>query len=127
MPDLHSILWRTGPRGLLVWQWLALLGLLLVAWIVGRTLGRITAAVARRLASRTETHWDDVIVDSLHGPLTLAWTVAAVWLGLPLLEISGTAEDSLQDLLRAIFFAAFFWSLLRLVEVGRQFLGTLPW
>jgi MscS family membrane protein len=124
---IKGILWSAGPRGLLVWQWLALVPMAVVALVLGRILGRVTSSVGKKLTSKTGTHWDDKAMDDLRKPIGLAWGVGLLWASLPLLDATGAAESFLRVLLRAVLFAVFFWSLLRLVEVGRQFLTTRPW
>ncbi|HTQ80136.1 MAG TPA: hypothetical protein VMM92_09070, partial [Thermoanaerobaculia bacterium] len=121
------LLESTGPKGLLVWQWLALLPLSLAAAFLGRVLGRLTASLARRITAHTSFAWDDRMVEALASPAALVWGVLLLWASLPLIDASGAAERFLQTLLRALLFTAFFWSLLRLVEVGRQGLAALPW
>jgi len=122
-----AFLWRAGPRGLLVWQWLALIPLAAIALLLGRALGSVTASLARKLTSRTATQWDDKVVDNLAAPVGLVWAIGLLWVSLGLLDATGKAESFLHVVLKAVLFGAFFWSLLRLVEVGRQGLASLPW
>ena len=124
---IPELLDHAGPRGLLVWQWLALLPVACGAVVLGRIAGRVSASIARRAAARTETQWDDRVVDALAGPFSLVWSVLLLWASLPLIDANGNAEAFLHKLLEALLFAAFFWSLMRLVEVGRDAISTLPW
>jgi MscS family membrane protein len=124
---LQAALHHPGPRGLLVWQWLALIPMAALAGILGKILGRATTAVGKRLTSRTATHWDDRTVEDLRGPVSLAWAVGLFWASLPLLEAAAAGEAFVEIALQAVLFAAFFWALLRLVEVGRQMIAVLPW
>lgn len=125
--SIKGILWSAGPRGLLLWQWLALVPMAAAAVLLGRLLARITSSMGRKLTAKTGTQWDDRVLDDLGKPIGLAWAVGLLWASLPLLDATGAAESFLRVLLRAVLFAVFFWSLLRMVEVGRQFLATRPW
>ena len=48
-----------GPFGVLWWQWLALPALALLAFVLGRLLGRASRAALRVVFERTVTEWDD--------------------------------------------------------------------
>ena len=50
---LPAPLLGAGPRGLAIWQWLALPLLGLVAWTVGHLLSRLTRGLLARMARRT--------------------------------------------------------------------------
>jgi MscS family membrane protein len=116
-----------GPYGLTWWQWLALPLLAAAAWSAGSLLSRLTRFAFVRVVSRTHAEWDDTLVRRLAGPLTLAWTVAATYLLMPALSLSGPGRILLDRLLRAGFFVAFFWSLARSVDVAAQVLARSAW
>jgi MscS family membrane protein len=127
LEHLPAPLLRPGPRDLLYWQWLALPVLLLVAWILGSLLGRLTRFLLARAAARTATRWDNEILARIAGPLTLAWALAVVsalvqWLGL-----YQPAQESADRVLRAAFFVVFFWALARSVDVARQIIAGSSW
>lgn len=124
---LPAPLRTAGPGGLVVWQWLALPIVFVLAWVIGIVLGRLTRAFLTMVAGRTRFSWDDQLVEGLRGPLTLAWTVAASRLLLPLLALPGTAQDLAYKGLRTAVFLAFFWFLLRLVVVFGKVLSTSTW
>ena len=100
---------RQGPRGLLLWQWIALLPLALAAAALGGLLGRVTIACARSLAKRSSFLWDDMMVDALRGPVKLVWALVLLFAAFPLLEPSAAGEAFLHVLLRAASLVAFFW------------------
>src|SRR4051794_11476029 len=66
----------------------------LVSLGAGVLLGRLSRGVLTRLAKRTRNTWDDQLVGRLGGPLTIGWTVALAFLGLPWLRLT-TAHDGL--------------------------------
>jgi len=116
-----------GPRGLLVWQWLGLVGLVAAAWTLGRLLGWLTRSGLGRIVTRTRTKWDDRVLLRVGPPLTLAWGVVAAFLLLPYLELPPRPLALANNVLRACLFLAFFWSLLRMVDVARGLLATSKW
>lgn len=124
LPDL---LLERGPRHLFYWQWVALPLLVILAWVAGYVLSRLSRRVLRRITQHTETEWDDEVLKRIGGPLTLAWALVAVQVLLPFLELSQRAETFGDRVLRGGFLAAFFWTLARSLDVARQILVLSPW
>jgi MscS family membrane protein len=127
LETLPEPLLRPGPGNLFWWQWLVLPALLLVAWGIALPLGRMTRAVLVRLGARTATSLDDAVAARLAGPLTLAWTVVAASLLLPWLGLLAPAEAAVHEFLRTALFLAFFWSLLRVIDVLAAVLSRSSW
>ncbi len=124
---LPAPLLRPGPRNLLYWQWLALPLLVLLAWMLGSLLSRLTRWLLGRLSARTATRWDDELLARIGGPLTLAWTLALAYLSLPWLGLYQHAQDFIWRVLRGAFFLTFFWALARTVDVARYVLTRAAW
>ncbi|MCI0570140.1 MAG: mechanosensitive ion channel family protein [Myxococcaceae bacterium] len=124
MPDF---LFHHGPRGLLVWQWLLVLPLLVLAWLVGRLLGRATQAVLGRFAARTTNRWDDVLLASIRAPLTAAWSVVVLSIAVPWLPLTGPGAESVRRALEVAGFVVFFWMLMRALDAMAVLVATSPW
>jgi len=122
-----EVLLRPGPYHLLLWQWIALPVCALGALIAARLLGGLTHAFLRRLARRTETRFDDELSDNLGGPIALGWFVAVAAAALTLLELPDAAEGFARRVLHGFFFVAFFWALLRAVDVARVAMRGSSW
>jgi len=120
-------LFRSGPLGLLGWQWLALPVAVLVAWVLGLALSRITRAVLGRFAAHTATRWDDALLARMGKPLTVAWALAAMYVALVPLELHEAAENKLHTWLAASALVVFFWALARGVDVISQMIATSDW
>jgi len=118
---------RGGPYQLAYWQWLALPAAAIVAWIASRVFGGATHAVLTRLATRTGTSFDDRLVEGLSGPIALAWFFASVHALLPLLELPVRAELFTVRAIDGGLFIAFFWALLRFVDVGKEAVHRSKW
>ncbi|MCG6925763.1 MAG: mechanosensitive ion channel family protein [Acidobacteria bacterium] len=118
---------RKGPFGLLWWQWLAMPLLALLAWALGRALGRVTRAILRRVFARTRTQWDDRLLGRVGPPLTLAWGLVIFYAALPKLGLTAQADSILRGLLAAGAAAVFFWALWRSLDVLADFVTTRPW
>ncbi len=124
---LPSVLARSGPLGILWWQWLALPVLVALAIGVGALLGLITRAILARVAARTRTAWDDMVIVRVAGPLTTLWAIAFLTAAHPWLELGGGAEAVVEKVLRAGTYLALFWAGFRLVDVAFVAAGTAPW
>jgi MscS family membrane protein len=122
-----SFLVRPGPLDLLGWQWLALPVVIVLAWVLGSLLSRITRAVLRRAAQRTTTSYDDAILARIDRPLAVGWAIACTYGLLVPLELNPRAEDVFQRWLKALGLVVFFWALARAVDVAQQQVSGSAW
>jgi MscS family membrane protein len=127
LADLPSALYRFGPGGLFWWQWLALPLLLGLAWIVGTLLAKVSRGLLARIAIRTSAGWDDLMLRSVGGPFTLAWTTACFHLFSSWLELHAEASAVLVRFERAAAIIAFFWVFAICIDVARQSLIGSAW
>ncbi len=116
-----------GPLELLWWQWCAALSLLGLAWLGGSVLGRVTRWVLQRGAARTATPWDDELVASLGGPITLAWTLGLVIFGSRYLMLLRPAHHLIDGLNAAVMAFTVFWALWRGTGVASRQWRDRPW
>lgn len=124
---LKSALLRPGPWDLLLWQWLALFGLLLIAVGLGWLLGAGTRAVLGAVGARTRTPWDGALLRRLGGPITAAWALVVFAVLLPLLALHPPAHSLVLRGARAAGTVMVFWGLWRVVGVAAQALGSSRW
>jgi MscS family membrane protein len=118
---------RHGPADLMWWQWLALPVLLVLALILGRVLGVVTATFLHRLFRRTPTEWDERLLERTSPALTLLWGVGVAAVLLPWLALLPEAHRTFRSLLGGVATIAVFWALWRSVDVWAQFLMQRPW
>jgi MscS family membrane protein len=124
---LPEPLLRAGPRGLLWWQWLAVPALVLLALGLGAALGWATRRLLGHLTRRTQTGWDDAIVERVSGPLTFLWAVGVVTVLHPWLALSEGPNAALQHVLRAATYLALLWGAFRSVNVAFAAASDAPW
>ena len=124
---LPDVLLRTGPKGLLWWQWLALPLLVALAWAVSRPLAAATRAVFGRIVAKTEETWDDELLARLGAPISFAWMLAVVLLLLPWLALFPPARAFAQSVLRAAALVTVFWALWRTVDSIGRIVGHASW
>ncbi len=123
---LPEPLLRHGPLGLSWWQWLAIPLVAALAIAAGKLAGYLSRKVLTRLVNRTETHWDDRLVERLAAPLTALWALAAGYLLKLPLGLSVAAQGSVDRALRIATVVVFFWAGLRAIDLGFQALAATP-
>ena len=127
LEHLPPSLLRPGPLDLLWWQWLALPVLLLVATMIGAAGSRLLRSGITRLVTRTSSEWDDAVVARIGAPLTTALTLLVALILIQFLALYPPAEAAAHRVIRIGFFVVIFWSLWRLVDIGRQVLAQTRW
>ena len=123
---LPAQLLERGPRGLRWWQWLALPVVVLLALLLGSLLGWLTRRALGHLAARTETTWDDLLIERLRRPITVFWALVVASASLPALALDEAFGDVLARGLKAGFFLVAFWGAFRAIDVGFRALAEAP-
>ncbi len=124
---LPAFMLRPGPRGLLWWQWLALPGLMLVAWIAGSVLARLLSRVGLRVVDRNLQSFDSARLRRLRTPLTLLVAVGLVALAVPWLRFGVGGEQFVHRLLHGLFLFGVFWALARAVDLAGELIERSRW
>jgi MscS family membrane protein len=114
----HDLIW---------WQWAALPALVLISWLIGMLLGRLTRFLLGWLARRSPASWNDVMIARLGSPLTLVWTLVLVSVGLPWLELSSKVRWFAERTVHAGFLFALFWFVWRIVDMAAAAIGNARW
>jgi MscS family membrane protein len=125
--SFQALLDTYGPFGLTWSQWLAVVLILVGSVLFGKLAGRIVRAVVSRLVKRTQSTWDDALLPRLAGPLSAALGLALMAAMIPSVNLPSDASVVTYRIIRAGYFAIFFWTLFRLVDVGFHLLGESMW
>lgn len=125
----HLPLWmlRSGPRELLVWQWMALPLLIGVSWLLGSLISRLARVIFGALARRTKSPWDDEVVIRLGGPATLVFTLVLLHEGMPWLALYAPATSFVQSFVKGGVYFSVWWGLSRLIDVWGKSVIESPW
>lgn len=118
---------RPGPFGVLLWQWLALFVLIPLSAVVGLLLERPTRSLLRRLTARTETEFDDRLIEAARGPVVLLWSVAASRILLQWIALPAPVQAFVVELQGALATVAVFWLVLRSIGVAQLTLPATDW
>jgi MscS family membrane protein len=118
---------REGWAHLYWWQWIGVLAalpvLVLVAW--GASLaGRF---VLTRIAHRTASEWDDLILEHIPGPFRLAVAALAAGPVLGVLALNARATAFVGDARRGALLLALFWGVLRVITVAQRRIVSAAW
>lgn len=101
-----------------LWQWLAMLGVLLVAYSLAVILSSLAARLALRLTGRTENALDDAFVHASRGPLTALLTVTIFLAGSAPFPITEGAREFVTSGGRTLILLSIVWYAIRLVDVA---------
>lgn len=116
-----------GPGGLAAWQWIGLVLVVLLAWMIGRLGAWIFTWIGARIAGRTTTSLDDELLSKLRSPLRALASVGLIRIGAIPLELPANAERVLHEVLLALFAVSLVWSALRSIDVMSAHLGRASW
>jgi MscS family membrane protein len=99
-----------------LWQWIALVVLLLAALAFAWLLTAPVLRLLRAIAHRTQTHVDDVFVELIVGPVRLAVGTLLVSTGIFALRLALPVQWVLIATTKALLIIAFTWLVLRLID-----------
>ncbi len=96
-----------------VWQWLGLVVLLALALGGGTLLAKVGIGIGRKVARRTETKWDDALLEALTPPghYLLGGALFAALDGL--LKLAAPAQHAVDQIVRTELLIAATWLLMR--------------
>jgi len=124
---LPKTLMREGPLNVYYWQWigiaLAIPIVLLVAWGLGAVLRNLLG----RIAQRTVTDWDDLLLEHLRGPFRLWAASLAIGPLLSLLDLNTRVAGFFTSLTRGLVLTSIFWGLLSIVRLAQDRVANAAW
>lgn len=118
---------RVNVFGNQLWQWLSLLALLPLAYLLARLLAFVVVRVLAFLARRTATTLDDALVATLAQPLGLIFTATLLDAAIPLLRLTSDVTHSFGHLTFTLIVVGCSWAAARAVStVAGALVATLP-
>ncbi len=124
---LPQTLMREGPLNVYYWQWiglgLAIPVVLLVAWGLGAVLRNLLGRIARR----TVTEWDDLLLEHLRGPFRLWAASLAIGPLLSVLDLNTRVAGFVTSLTRGFVLISIFWGLLRIIRLAQERVANAAW
>lgn len=112
--------------GIPIWQYLATAIYVFLAIIFSRVLDYLVTVQLRRLAARTTTQLDDLLIDLLHGPLKVLTFVVLLHLGLNLFQWPAWLELWLGKLFTVVMAVSLTYMALKMVDLGARYWRGRP-
>jgi len=103
-----------------LWQWIALIALVLAAWLLSWLVERISTRLIGSFTRHTRTALDDRLLDASAGPLRLLVAVGLVAAGILALGLAAPARDFFFALGKGLSLVAVGWLSFRLLDVGSE-------
>ncbi len=121
----HLPAWLRGRIfGLQFWQYLALMGLLLLGIVVYKAITFLVARRVRSLAERFGSSWASTLVTVLSSPLAISVMGAVLWLSYPILRLPVQATVVINLLIRTLIIFSIVWAAYRLTDVMAEMLAA---
>lgn len=124
---LPPSLMREGPFHVLLWQWLGLLVAIPFLYLLSWTLSWLLRGVLSRIVARTETDWDDKLLERLRGPFRLWIGAVAAAPVLGFLDLNARVSGAFDRAARGLVLLALFWALLRAIRLMQDRLVSAAW
>lgn len=97
-------------------EWGKALLIVLAALVVGKILYWISKNLMSKLTRKTETKFDDIILDLVEEPIVFGFTAAGMWFGLHTLNLSERAQGWVGNGFQFIIVLAITWLAARLLN-----------
>ncbi|MEZ4756122.1 MAG: mechanosensitive ion channel family protein [Flavobacteriales bacterium] len=97
-------------------HWLAALAWALGGWLLGKLLYWASANTLKRLAARTATRLDDILIAALRGPLVAIITLIGIYLAFHQLELPDRMDLWVERIIKVATVLALTWLLARLTD-----------
>lgn len=103
--------WNTSFLGVSIGQGLLALLIVLIGIVARGMIARWLIAALKRLASKSETTFDDAVVDALAGPMKLVPVIIALFFALNILQFGGEGTLRGHQFVQSLVVIALFWAL----------------
>lgn len=97
-------------------QWLLCVGIIIGAVMIGKLVYWIFKTRVAKLAAKTESQLDDLIVDLIEEPIVFCITVAGIWYGISQLTLPEKVDRYVDMGVHFLIILALTWLIARLVE-----------
>lgn len=111
--------------GLQIWQYIALFVWLLMGLALRKVFEFFFENYARKLVGKTETRWDDMLVEETESPISFLFMIGFFWATYTNLLLSVTTNYYLSTVFNIAFLASFVWLFYNLTNVVTQYLDDL--
>jgi len=103
--------WNTSFLGVSIGQGLLALTIVLIGFVARGMIARWLVGALKRLAEKTETGFDDAVVDALAGPMKLVPVIISLFFALNILQIGAEGAVRGHQFVQSLVVIALFWAL----------------
>ena len=118
---------REGPLHVLLWQWIGLLIAVPFLFLLSIGISWLLRGVLGRIAAKTDTDWDDRLLETLRGPFRLWIGAVAATPVLGILDLNTRMAGLLDSTARGLVLLSLFWALLRVIRLAQDHLVSAAW
>ena len=97
-------------------DWLISLAIIAGSIFVGKILYWFLGGIVKRLTRKTETKFDDILIDMMEEPLVMAVITLGIWSGLSRLNFSEKIDLLIRHGMHAVVILAVTWMIVRLLD-----------
>lgn len=108
-----------------IWQWLGIGAAIFLGLVVKVIVRYLVSFIHRVLAKKTETEWDDRIIEAFRGPTAYVGAIGFWILSLTLLGLPQEGAQVIEDILQFILGIVLIWMGYRLVNVFIDFVESV--
>jgi len=107
--------WQMSVLGVSINRLIIAAGIFIFFLLVRRLIAHFIIGALKRVVTRTKTEIDDLVLDALEQPLTLAPIALGVFLTAQALALEGAGADAVTKLVQTLVAICIFWGLYRVV------------
>ena len=97
-------------------EWLQALGYFVGSVVVARLVYSLFKGVFKRLAAKTTTKWDDVLVDQVEEPIAMGIVILGFWLGYEHLHFGENVDQFMEHVFQILIAIDVTWLVARLLD-----------
>ncbi|HTG45333.1 MAG TPA: mechanosensitive ion channel domain-containing protein [Verrucomicrobiae bacterium] len=109
-----------------LWQYLATLIYIVIAVVAARLIDYLVTVWLTRLAARTKTRLDDLLIELLHGPAKILAFIILLWLGMEFFRWPIWFEHWLKNGFKLVLASSLTYLALKLVDLVASYWRTRP-
>jgi MscS family membrane protein len=99
-------------------RWMIFICLTLISVVLANIIYKTLLKFLKKITKNTENKLDDVLIDTLRGPLEFALILLGTWFAHKILHLSPTAETDIRNAFYALIIIDIAWFLSRLVNLS---------
>ncbi|MCB1142040.1 MAG: mechanosensitive ion channel [Leptospiraceae bacterium] len=96
--------------------WLSASVLILLSFVSGKVIYTVFSGFLKKLTEKTETKWDDILIDGLNIPLTFIITIFGLRVSLNILTLPPSVETWISKIFHVLIVLNISWLLSRLID-----------